>query len=94
MDNGYRQLSYHCLNADVASRLSLERFENVRFDQAQLAIAAARGKAHEFRFRTRLLGSIVALDAFELRGLERPQDVSSRFSGNRTATLHPPRFAV
>jgi len=34
MDNGYRQLSCHCLNADVASRLSLERFENVRFDQA------------------------------------------------------------
>ncbi len=65
MEDGYRQLCTHCFNADVASRMGLERFENVRFDQ--VVMTDCTGEAHEFQFRTRLLGSMVSLDAFELK---------------------------
>jgi len=67
-EDGYRQLCSQCFNAEVASAQGLERFENVRFDQVVMTDCA--GEAHEFHFRTHLLGSMVALDAFELKGGE------------------------
>ncbi len=65
IEKGYRQLCNQCFNAEVASTQGLDRFENIRFHQ--VAMTDCAGEAHEFHFRTRLLGSMVALDAFELR---------------------------
>ena len=65
IQDGYRQLCSQCFNAEVASKLGLARFENIRFDQ--VAMTDCTGEAHEFHFRTCLLGSMVALDAFELK---------------------------
>ena len=65
IEDGYRMLCTKCFNADVASRIGLEEFENVQFDQ--IAMTDAAGKAHEFHFRTHLLGSMVSLEAFELK---------------------------
>ena len=65
IDGGYRQLCSQCFNAEVASAMGLEHFENCRFDQVVMADCA--GEAHEFHFGTRLLGSMVAVDAFELK---------------------------
>ena len=65
IDSGYRQLCSQCFNAEVASAMGLEHFENCRFDQVVMADCA--GEAHELHFGTRLLGSMVAVDAFELK---------------------------
>jgi hypothetical protein len=65
LEQGYRELCNHCFNAEVASTLGLERFENVRLHPVVLTDCA--GERHEFHFRMRLLGSMAALDAFELR---------------------------
>ena len=46
-------------------RLGLDRFENVRLHPVVMTDCA--GKRHEFHFRMRLLGSMVALDAFEAK---------------------------
>ena len=43
----------------------LEHFENIHFDE--LVMTDCAGQAHTFHFRTRLLGTMVALDAFELQ---------------------------
>ena len=66
IEHGYRELCNQCLNAELAGALGLEQFENVRFDQIRMTDCA--GEAHEFHFRTRLHGSMVSLDAFELKG--------------------------
>jgi len=65
LEQGYRELCNRCFNAEVASTLGLERFENVRLHPVVLTDCA--GERREFHFRLRLLGSIAALDAFELR---------------------------
>lgn len=65
IENGYRQLCSQCFNAEVAGTQGLQDFENLRFDQIVMTDCA--GEAHEFHFRTRLLGSMVAVDAFELK---------------------------
>lgn len=65
IEDGYRQLCSQCFNAGVARTQGLERFENLRFDQVALTDCA--GESHEFHFRTRLLGPVVALDAFEIK---------------------------
>ena len=65
MESGYRQLCSQCFNAEVARKHGLERFENCRFDQVVMTDCA--GEAHTFHFRTRLLGSMVSLEAFELK---------------------------
>jgi hypothetical protein len=65
LEQGYRELCTRCFNAEVASALGLERFENVRLHPVVLTDCA--GERHEFHFQMRLLGSIAALDAFELR---------------------------
>ena len=65
IDGGYRQLCSQCFNAEVASAMGREHFENCRFDQ--VVISDCAGEAHEFHFGTHLLGSMVAVDAFELK---------------------------
>jgi hypothetical protein len=65
LEQGYRELCNRCFNAEVASTLGLERFENICLHPVVLTDCA--GERHEFHFRMRLLGSTAALDAFELR---------------------------
>jgi hypothetical protein len=65
IEQGYGDLCNRCFNAEVASALGLERFGNVRLHPVLMTDCA--GQRHEFHFRMRLLGSMVALDAFELR---------------------------
>lgn len=65
IDSGYKQLCLQCLNSDMAHRAGLEHFENVRFDQ--IVMNDCGGQAHEFHFRTRLLGDRLSLEAFELK---------------------------
>lgn len=66
IDSGHRQLCSRCFNAEVARLNGLEGFEDFRFEPIGLVDCA--GQTHQFHFRTRLLGHIVVLDAFELRG--------------------------
>jgi hypothetical protein len=64
IEQGYRKLCNRCFNAEVANALGLEGFENVRLHPVVMTDCA--GESHEFHFRMRLLGSMAALDAFEL----------------------------
>jgi len=70
IEQGYRKLCVRCFNAEVASALGLEHFENVRLHPVVLTDCA--GETHEFHFRWRLLGSMTALDAFELTAGDAP----------------------
>jgi hypothetical protein len=65
MEHGYRLLCSRCFNAEVAKLYGLEGFENLRLEP--VGIADRTGTVHQFHFRPRLMGDIVALDAFELR---------------------------
>jgi hypothetical protein len=65
IEKGYRELCSRCFNAEVASALGLGRFENVRLHP--VAMIDCAGERHEFHFRMRLLGSMMALDAFEVK---------------------------
>jgi hypothetical protein len=65
IERGYRELCTSCFNAAVASALGLERFEHVRLQPIVMTDCA--GEQHEFHFRLRLLGDVMALEAFELR---------------------------
>ncbi len=65
MDQGYRKLCTRCVNAEVAKLSGLDDFENIRLEP--IGITDCAGETHQFHFRTRLFGSGVALDAFELR---------------------------
>jgi hypothetical protein len=65
IERGYRALCASCFNAEVARALGLEHFEHVRLEPVVMADCA--GEHHEFHFRTRLLGDVMALEAFELR---------------------------
>ena len=65
IERGYRELCNRCFNAEVASVLGLERFEHVRLQPVVMTDCA--GEKHEFHFRIRLLGDMMALDAFELK---------------------------
>ena len=64
IDSGYRQLCTRCFNIDVAERIGLNDFENVRLEPVGLTDSA--GKSHQFHFRTRLTGQHISLEAFEL----------------------------
>jgi hypothetical protein len=64
IEQGYRELCSRCFNTEVASALGMECFENVRLHPVVMTDCA--GERHEFHFRMRLLGSMAALDAFEL----------------------------
>jgi hypothetical protein len=65
IDRGYRELCTRCFNAEVASVLGLERFEHVQLQPIVMTDCA--GEKHEFHFRIRLLGDVMALEAFELK---------------------------
>jgi len=65
IEKGYRELCSGCFNAEVASALGLDCFENVRLHPVVMIDCA--GERHEFHFRMRLLGSMMALDAFEVK---------------------------
>jgi hypothetical protein len=65
IDRGYRKLCSQCFNEEVATLGGLEAFEHVRFEP--VVLADATGESHEFHFRTRLFGTGVTLEAFELR---------------------------
>lgn len=65
IERGYRELCTRCFNAEVASALGLERFEQVRLEPVVMTDCA--GEQHEFHFQIRLLGDVMALDAFELK---------------------------
>ena len=65
IDRGHRELCTRCFNAEVASVLGLERFEHVQLQPIVMTDCA--GEKHEFHFGIRLLGHVMALDAFELK---------------------------
>jgi len=65
MEDGYKQLCTRCYNAEVAALMALDGSKDVRFEPVMLADAA--GIAHTFHFRTRLFGTGMSLQAFELR---------------------------
>ena len=65
IDHGSRLLCSRCFNVEVAKLSGVADFENVRFEPIRISDCA--GETHQFHFQTRLLGNIVALDAFELR---------------------------
>jgi hypothetical protein len=58
-------LCTQCFNADVAERSGIEDFDNHLLDP--ISIVACDGAIHQFHFRTRLLGNMLTLDAFELK---------------------------
>jgi hypothetical protein len=64
-ENGYRPLCSRCLNTEVAKAAGMEGFEHAAFES--IGISDCNGEIHEFHFRTRLLVTGIALDAFELR---------------------------
>jgi len=64
IERGYRELCTSCFNAKVASALGLEHLEHVRLEPVVLTDCA--GEQHEFHFRIRLVGDLMALEAFEL----------------------------
>ena len=65
MEGGYRKLCGRCFNGAAASRLGLQGFEHVVFEPVRMV--DGRGTEHEFRFRSWLCGTGLAIDAFELR---------------------------
>jgi hypothetical protein len=65
LDREYRQLCSRCFNRELAQLGGLDEFEHTQFEP--VVLTDARGETHAFHFRTRLFGTGVALDAFELR---------------------------
>lgn len=65
LEAGYRLLCGPCFNRQVASLHEVENFEDVTFEP--IGLTDCNGEMHEFHFKTRLLGDIVALEAFELK---------------------------
>lgn len=65
IEHGYSALCTSCFNAEIARTLGLEHFEHVRLDPVVMTDCA--GEQHEFHFRTRLLGDLMAIEAFELK---------------------------
>jgi len=65
IERGYRELCTSCFNAEVASALGLQHFEHVRLEPVVMMDCA--GERHEFHFGIRLLGDVMALEAFELK---------------------------
>jgi hypothetical protein len=65
IERGYRDLCSRCFNAEVAKRVGLEAFEHTPFEP--IGLTDCMGETHEFHFRTRLFGTGLALEAFELR---------------------------
>jgi hypothetical protein len=60
----YRVLCSRCFNTEVAKAAGLEGFEQAVFES--MGFNDCSGKIHKFHFRTRLLATSIALDAFEV----------------------------
>lgn len=58
-------LCTQCFNTEVAQLSGIEDFDNHPLEP--VSIAAADGVVHQFHLRTRLLGAIVTLEAYELK---------------------------
>ena len=67
-ETGASELCTLCFNADVAQRSGIDDFDNHPLDP--VFITSADGVIHEFHLRTRLLGAIVTLEAYELKDNE------------------------
>ena len=65
MEDSYKQLCTRCYNAEVAARCELDDFEHVELEPVMMR--DKKGVEHIFHFRTRLFGTGVAIDAFEIR---------------------------
>lgn len=65
---GASELCSLCFNSDVAQRSGIEDFDNHPLEP--IFITAADGVIHQFHLRTRLLGAIVTLEAYELKDNE------------------------
>jgi len=65
IERGYRELCTSCFNVEMASALGLERFEQVR--PQPIVMTDCAGEQHEFHFQIRVLGDVMALEAFELK---------------------------
>lgn len=61
-------LCSQCFNAEVAARADIADFDNHPLDP--ISLVDAQGIGREFHFRTRLLGHMVVIDAFELHEAE------------------------
>jgi hypothetical protein len=68
---------------NIRSETGEDRFENVRLDP--VVITDCAGKRHEFHFQLRLLGSMVALDAFEVKA-GAPKGYQSKYLRSRTTS--------
>ena len=66
IEGKYRHLCSQCFNKEVAETAGLTGFENAKFEP--VGLVDSTGEVREFHFRTRLFGTGVALDAFELCG--------------------------
>ena len=64
-EHGFKELCSLCFNADVAERCGIGEFENIKLEP--IGITDGSGQSHEFHFVSRLLGHILALEAFELQ---------------------------
>jgi len=58
-------LCTQCFNADIATRVGINDFDNHPLDP--ISITGVDGVGHTFHFQTRLLGAMVTLNAFELK---------------------------
>jgi hypothetical protein len=79
IDRGYRTLCSACFNAEVAKLSDQAEFEHLQFEP--VVMTDISGGVHQFHFRTRLSGTHVVLDAFELRG-EHPSGYRFRVIGD------------
>lgn len=64
IDRGYRKLCSACFNTEVAKLGDLAEFEHIQFEP--VVMTDISGNVHEFHFRTRLMGTHAAIQAFEL----------------------------
>jgi hypothetical protein len=79
IERGYRSLCSRCFNAEVARASGREAFEHTPFEPVTLADGA--GTPPTFHFCTRLFGTGVVLEAFELRE-EQPAGYQFRVAGD------------
>lgn len=85
-EKGYRQLCWRCFNTEVAAADGLEHFQHHNFQPIRLT--DCEGHTHEFRFRTRLFGTGVSIDAFELRAGQ-PAGYQYQIIGDPNEDLFP-----
>lgn len=65
IETGYRNLCSRCFNEEVARQIGLE-FDHIAFQPVELS--DARGERHRFHFVLRHLGTMLTLEALEIKG--------------------------